>query len=239
MKTNSEFCHSANYRHSQPTDTESIALFRFLAGWILTRISWYMRSSEVQPSVPSDHLIMCWKLLEHLYEMLLYVNTVLFDSFVHASSRDDAFNHSSVSRTSNNVPRLLSYFSGFNISSPLPHTILLGTLKNKSIRVRWMCGVSKKDRRLGKDLFNLLGIQSVADVVSHGRLSWFVILSMRVKMIGCGPAEGGGEKCRGRDWKTWWECVRKDKKLFGCNLNGQCLGMCGGTSYMRQTSNLA
>ena len=36
--------------------------------------------------------------------------------------------------------------------------------------VRWMCGVSLKDRRCSEDLCNLLGINCVADVVRHGRL---------------------------------------------------------------------
>ena len=39
--------------------------------------------------------------------------------------------------------------------------------------VRWMCGVSLKDRRRSEDLCNLLGINCVADVVRRGRLRWF------------------------------------------------------------------
>ena len=39
--------------------------------------------------------------------------------------------------------------------------------------VRWMCGVSLKDRKHSLDLYSLLGIQSVADVVRRGRLRWF------------------------------------------------------------------
>ena len=36
-----------------------------------------------------------------------------------------------------------------------------------------MCGVSLKDRRRSVDLYNLLGIRSVTNVVRHGRLRWF------------------------------------------------------------------
>ena len=36
-----------------------------------------------------------------------------------------------------------------------------------------MCRVSLKDRRCSVDLYNLLGVQSVADVVRYGRLRWF------------------------------------------------------------------
>ena len=39
--------------------------------------------------------------------------------------------------------------------------------------VKWMCGVSLKDRKHNVDLYSLSGIQSVADVVRHGKLGWF------------------------------------------------------------------
>ena len=42
--------------------------------------------------------------------------------------------------------------------------------------VRWMCGVtgvSLKDRKPSVDLYSLLGVQSVAEVVRRGRLRWF------------------------------------------------------------------
>ena len=39
--------------------------------------------------------------------------------------------------------------------------------------VRWMCGVSLKDRKCSEDLCILLGINCVADVVRRGRLRWF------------------------------------------------------------------
>ena len=65
--------------------------------------------------------------------------------------------------------------------------------------VRWMCGVSLKDRKCSMDLCSLLGIQCVADVVRHGRLRWFGhILSVRVRMIGYRLAEilrWRGEMC--------------------------------------------
>ena len=39
--------------------------------------------------------------------------------------------------------------------------------------VRWMCGVSLKDRKHSVDLYSLLGVQSVDEVVRRGRLRWF------------------------------------------------------------------
>ena len=38
--------------------------------------------------------------------------------------------------------------------------------------VRWVCGVSLKDRKYSEDLCNLLGIHCVADVVRSCRLRW-------------------------------------------------------------------
>ena len=45
--------------------------------------------------------------------------------------------------------------------------------KTERMMVRWMCGVSMKDRKRSEDLCNLLGINRVADVVRRGRLRWF------------------------------------------------------------------
>ena len=39
--------------------------------------------------------------------------------------------------------------------------------------VRWMCGVSLKDMKRSEVLNSLLGVQSMAEVVRHGRLRWF------------------------------------------------------------------
>ena len=39
--------------------------------------------------------------------------------------------------------------------------------------VRWMCGVSLKDGRRTVDLYSLLGVRSVANVMRHGRLRLF------------------------------------------------------------------
>ena len=39
--------------------------------------------------------------------------------------------------------------------------------------VRWMCGVSLKDKKWSEDLYSLLGVQSMAKVMRRGRLRWF------------------------------------------------------------------
>ena len=39
--------------------------------------------------------------------------------------------------------------------------------------VRWMCGVSLKDRKRSVDLYSLLGVQSIDEVATRGRSRWF------------------------------------------------------------------
>ena len=79
--------------------------------------------------------------------------------------------------------------------------------------VRWMCGVSLKDRKHSMDLYSLLGVQSVADVVKRGRLRWFGHLergSMDDCVSVCRKGEVAGARCKGRKKKTWKECVDDD-----------------------------
>ena len=45
--------------------------------------------------------------------------------------------------------------------------------RTERMMVRWMCGVSLKDRKRSVDLYSLLRVQSVAEVVRRGRLRQF------------------------------------------------------------------
>ena len=76
--------------------------------------------------------------------------------------------------------------------------------------VRWMCGVSLKDRKCSVDLYSLLGVQGVAEVVRRGRLRWFGHLerkSVEDWVSACRNLEVVGARCKGRRRKTWGECV--------------------------------
>ena len=46
-------------------------------------------------------------------------------------------------------------------------------VRTENSMVRWMSGVTLKDRRRTKDLRKGLGIESVDRVVSRGRLRWY------------------------------------------------------------------
>ena len=60
--------------------------------------------------------------------------------------------------------------------------------RTEQMMVRWMCGASLKDRKRSVDLYSLLGVQSMAEVVRQGRFG-LVMWSIRVEMIGCRPVE--------------------------------------------------
>ena len=61
--------------------------------------------------------------------------------------------------------------------------------RTEQMMVKWMCGVSLKDRKRSVDLYSLLRVQSVAEVVRRGRLGGLGTWSIRVEMIGCRPVE--------------------------------------------------
>ena len=50
---------------------------------------------------------------------------------------------------------------------------LQSQVRAEHMMMRKMCGVSLKDRRHSMELYSLLGVQSVADVVRCGRWRWF------------------------------------------------------------------
>ena len=77
------------------------------------------------------------------------------------------------------------------------------------------------------DLYSLLSVQSVADVVRrglHDKLRWFGHLERRsvddwvddcLWMIACRKVEMAGTRCRGRNRKSWKECVDDDMEVLG------------------------
>jgi hypothetical protein len=83
--------------------------------------------------------------------------------------------------------------------------------------VRWMCGVSLKHRISSIDLYTRLGVEAVADVVRRGRLRWFGHLERKPEydwVSACRNIEVEGMSMRGRNRKTWSECVRQDLNIL-------------------------
>ena len=84
--------------------------------------------------------------------------------------------------------------------------------------VRWMCGVSLKDRKRSVDLYSLLGVQSVDEVVRRGRLRWFGHVECKSGddwVSACRNVAVAGVRCAGRRRKTWYEYVKDDMKVLG------------------------
>ena len=84
--------------------------------------------------------------------------------------------------------------------------------------VRWMCGVSLKNRTSSEELNRRRSVVGVMDVVRHGRLRWFGHLERKGSndwVSTCRNIEVVGMNSRGRSRKTWGECVRQDLDLLG------------------------
>ena len=95
--------------------------------------------------------------------------------------------------------------------------------RTERMMVRWMCGVSLKDRKRSEDLCILLGINCVADVVRHGRLRCFGHLERKGVddwASACRRLVVEGTRGRGRSRKTWEQCVRDNMKLL--SLHPEC-----------------
>ena len=104
------------------------------------------------------------------------------------------------------------------VLSVLTYATETWAIKAECRMVRWMCGVSLKDRKRSEVLYSLLGIQSVAKVVRRDRLRWFGHLERKSGddwVLGCRNVEVVGEMSKGRGRKTWREYVNDDMEVLG------------------------
>jgi hypothetical protein len=84
--------------------------------------------------------------------------------------------------------------------------------------VRWMCGVTLRDRVRSEDLRERLGVEGVTEMVSRGRLRWFGHLERKEEedwASACRNVKVGGKVGRGRARKTWSEVVNDDMRRRG------------------------
>jgi hypothetical protein len=90
--------------------------------------------------------------------------------------------------------------------------------RTERMMVRWMCGVSLKDRCNTTVLRERLGIEEVAEVVRRGRLRWFGHVERKKEgdwVSACRKMEVVGTGYRGRGRKTWNEVIEDDMKKCG------------------------
>ena len=81
--------------------------------------------------------------------------------------------------------------------------------------------VSLKDRKRRVDLYSLLGVESVAEVVRRGRLRWFGHVERKSDddwVSACRNVVVTGLRTAGRGKKTWRKCVKDDMEELGLHL---------------------
>ena len=91
-------------------------------------------------------------------------------------------------------------------------------VRTEKMMVRWMCGVTLKNRISSAELYSRLDVEAVSDVVRRGRLRWFGHVERKSHDDGvsaCRDLEVEGVKRKGRSRKSWEECVRNDLTLLG------------------------
>src|SRR2546425_5779586 len=91
-------------------------------------------------------------------------------------------------------------------------------VRTENSMVRWMSGVTLKDRRSSEELRSGLGTVGVDRVVRRGRLRWFGHVERKEAgdwISKCRKLEVVGAVRKGRPRKTWMECVKEDMKECG------------------------
>src|SRR3989442_15216130 len=86
-------------------------------------------------------------------------------------------------------------------------------VRTENSMVRWMSGVTLKDRRPSEAFRLGLGIEGVEEVVRRGRLRWFGHVERKVAddwVSKCRKLEGVGGVKKGGSRKTGMHCVKKD-----------------------------
>ena len=86
--------------------------------------------------------------------------------------------------------------------------------RTEASMMRWMCGVTLKQRLSNELLRRRLGIDCVSDVVRRGRLRWFGHVERKGNewVRKCMDVKVVGNAGRGRPRKSWMECVNDDMK---------------------------
>ena len=114
--------------------------------------------------------------------------------------------------------------------------------RTERMMVRWMCGVSLRNRKCSVDLYSLLGVQSVDEVVRRGRLRWFGHVERKSKddwVSACRHVVVAGVRGVGRGRKTWYECVKEDMKELGLHAEWAVFMDMWGASFREERLTLA
>ena len=82
--------------------------------------------------------------------------------------------------------------------------------------IRWMCGVSLKDRRTSEELRKLVGVQPITPVIRSGILQWYghvMRKSDEYWVKKCMEYRVEGRRPVGRPRRTWLESVEAELEI--------------------------
>jgi hypothetical protein len=91
-------------------------------------------------------------------------------------------------------------------------------MSTERMMVRWMCGVSLKDRRSSLELLDCMGIVCICERMRRCRLSWFGHVERKSGddwVSKCRDLVVEGARGVGRGKKKWFECVANDMRDLG------------------------
>ena len=96
---------------------------------------------------------------------------------------------------------------------PLPVDVGLKFERAEMQMIRWMCGISLKDRRTNEELRRLVGVEPITTFIRSGRLRWYGHVMRKgdkdcVKK--CMEYRVEGRRPVGRPIKTWLESEEAD-----------------------------
>ena len=90
--------------------------------------------------------------------------------------------------------------------------------RNENVMLRWMCGVTLRDRIPTVELKRRLGVEGVVEVMRRGRLRWFGHVERKDVddlVSACRKLEAAGSRGRGRPKITWRARLDGDMKDMG------------------------
>ena len=90
--------------------------------------------------------------------------------------------------------------------------------RNENVMLRWMCGVTLRDKVPTVELRRRLGVEGVVEVMRRGRLRWFGHVERKEVddwVSTCRNLEVAGSRGRGRPRMTWRARLDGDMKDMG------------------------
>ena len=76
--------------------------------------------------------------------------------------------------------------------------------------IRWMCGVSLKDRRTSEELRKLVGVHPITTVIRSGSIRWYGHVMRKRRGLGEEMYGVEGRRPVGQPRRTWIESVESD-----------------------------